>query len=80
MLAAGVFEKIKLLCGDVVITGAAVRPYCWTLDDYEQLIALGLLFLTVQWTALHIKGKQVRHRRLKPLLSHQVIRAHIETT
>jgi Uma2 family endonuclease len=43
MLAAGVFEKIELLCGDVVITGAAVRPYRWTLDDYEQLIALGLL-------------------------------------
>lgn len=43
MLAAGVFEKIELLCGDVVITGAAVRPYRWTLDDHEQLIALGLL-------------------------------------
>ncbi len=26
-----------------MITGAAVRPYRWTLDDYEQLIALGLL-------------------------------------
>ena len=37
------FEKIELLCGDVVITGAGVRPYRWTLDDYEQLIALGLL-------------------------------------
>jgi Uma2 family endonuclease len=43
MLAAGLFEKIELLCGDVVITGAGVRPYRWTLDDYEQLIALGLL-------------------------------------
>jgi hypothetical protein len=43
MLAAGMFEKIELLCGDVVITGAGVRPYRWTLDDYEQLIALGLL-------------------------------------
>lgn len=43
MLAAGMFDKIELLCGDVVITGAAVRPYRWTLDDYEQLIALGLL-------------------------------------
>jgi Uma2 family endonuclease len=43
MLAAGMFEKIELLCGDVVITGARVRPYRWTLDDYEQLIALGLL-------------------------------------
>ena len=43
MLAAGVFEKFDLLCGDVVITGAAVRPYHWTLDVYEQLIALGLL-------------------------------------
>jgi Uma2 family endonuclease len=43
MLAAGMFEKIELLAGDVVITGAAVRPYRWTLDDYEQLIALGLL-------------------------------------
>ena len=43
MSAAGMFEKIELLCGDVVITGAAVRPYCWTLGDYEQLIALGLL-------------------------------------
>ena len=35
MLAAGMFEKIELLCGDVVITGAGVRPYRWTLDDYE---------------------------------------------
>jgi len=43
MLAAGMFENIELVCGDVVITGAAVRPYHWTLDDYEQLIALGLL-------------------------------------
>jgi hypothetical protein len=43
MLAVGVFEKIEFLCGDVVITGAVVRPYRWTLDDYEQLIALGLL-------------------------------------
>ena len=43
MIAAGIFEKIELLCGDVVITGAAVRPYRWTLEDYEQLIALGLL-------------------------------------
>jgi Uma2 family endonuclease len=43
MLAAGMFEKIELLCGDVVITGARVRPHRWTLDDYEQLIALGLL-------------------------------------
>jgi Uma2 family endonuclease len=43
MSAAGMFEKIELLCGDVVITGAAVRPYRWTLGDYEQLIALGLL-------------------------------------
>jgi Uma2 family endonuclease len=43
MLAAGMFEKIELLCGDVVITGARVRPFRWTLDDYEQLIALGLL-------------------------------------
>jgi Uma2 family endonuclease len=43
MLAAGMFEKIELLCGDVVITGAGVRSYRWTLDDYEQLIALGLL-------------------------------------
>jgi hypothetical protein len=43
MLAAGMFEKIELLAGDVVITGAAVRSYRWTLEDYEQLIALGLL-------------------------------------
>jgi Uma2 family endonuclease len=43
MLAAGMFEKIELLCGEVVITGAGARPYRWTLDDYEQLIALGLL-------------------------------------
>jgi hypothetical protein len=43
MVAAGLFEKIELLCGEVVITGAAIRPYRWTLDDYEQLIALGLL-------------------------------------
>jgi Uma2 family endonuclease len=43
MIAAGIFEKIELLCGDVVITGAAVRPYRWTLEDYERLITLGLL-------------------------------------
>jgi Uma2 family endonuclease len=43
MLAAGMFEKIELLCGDVVLTGVEVRPYRWTLDDYEQLITLGLL-------------------------------------
>jgi Uma2 family endonuclease len=43
MIAAGIFEKIELLCGDVVLTGAAVRPYRWTLEDYERLIALGLL-------------------------------------
>ena len=43
MIAAGIFEKFELLCGDVVMTGAAVRPYYWTLEDYEQLIALGLL-------------------------------------
>lgn len=43
MLAAGIFEKLELLDGDVVITGAFARPYRWTLDDYEQLIALGLL-------------------------------------
>jgi Uma2 family endonuclease len=43
MIATGLFEKIALLCGDVVITGTAVRPYRWTLEDYEQLIALGLL-------------------------------------
>jgi Uma2 family endonuclease len=43
MRAAGLFEKIDLLCGDVVLTGGVMRPYRWTLDDYEQLIALGLL-------------------------------------
>ena len=43
MRAAGLFEKIELLCGDVVLTGGVMRPYRWTLDDYEQLIALGLL-------------------------------------
>ena len=43
MVAASLFEKIELLCGDVVLTGASVRPYRWTLDDYEQLITLGLL-------------------------------------
>jgi Uma2 family endonuclease len=42
MIAAGIFEKLELLCGDVVITGATVRPYRWTLADYEQLIALGI--------------------------------------
>ena len=26
MIAAGMFEKIELLCGDVVITGARLRP------------------------------------------------------
>lgn len=43
MIAAGLFEKIELLCGDVMLTGGVVRPYYWTLEDYEQLIALGLL-------------------------------------
>jgi hypothetical protein len=43
MLTAGMFEKIEFRCGDVVLTGASVRPYHWTRDDYEQLIALGLL-------------------------------------
>ena len=43
MLRAGVFDEIKLLDGDVVITGAACKPYRWTLDDYEQLVALGML-------------------------------------
>ena len=33
MLAVEVFEKIELLCGDMVITGAVVRPYRWTLDE-----------------------------------------------
>ena len=40
MVATGFFEKIELLCGDVVLTGGAVRPYRWTLDDYEQLIVM----------------------------------------
>ncbi len=43
MRAAGMFEKIELLDGDVVITGAFIRPYRWTLDEYEALIALGIL-------------------------------------
>jgi hypothetical protein len=43
MISAGMFEKIELLWGDVVITGASIRPYRWTLEDYEQLIALGVL-------------------------------------
>lgn len=43
MVKAGLFEKIELWCGDVVLTGGSVRLYRWTLDDYEQLIALGLL-------------------------------------
>jgi hypothetical protein len=40
MISAGMFEKIELFWGDVVITGAYVRPYRWALEDYEQLIAL----------------------------------------
>jgi Uma2 family endonuclease len=43
MIKAGLFEKIELLCGDVMLTGGVVRPYHWTLEDYEQLIALGML-------------------------------------
>ena len=43
MVEAGVFDEIKLLDGDVVITGAACKPYRWTLEDYEQLVALGML-------------------------------------
>ena len=43
MIKAGVFDEIKLLDGDVVITGAACKPYRWTLEDYEQLVALGML-------------------------------------
>jgi Uma2 family endonuclease len=43
MIEAGVFDAIKLLDDDVVITGAACKPYRWTLEDYEQLVALGLL-------------------------------------
>lgn len=43
MIKAGLFEKIELLCGDVMLTGGVVRPYRWTLEDYEQLIALGIL-------------------------------------
>lgn len=43
MIAAGMFEKIECLDGDVVLSGASRRPYHWTLDDYEQLIALGVL-------------------------------------
>lgn len=43
MVTAGLFDKIELLCGEVMLTGAVVRPYHWTLEDYEQLIALGLL-------------------------------------
>ncbi len=43
MIAAGMFKNIELLHGEVVITGADVRPFHWTLEDYEQLIALGVL-------------------------------------
>src|SRR5262249_24827618 len=43
MIKAGLFEKIELLCGDVMLTGGVVRPYRWSLEDYEQLIALGIL-------------------------------------
>ncbi len=43
MVAAGLFENIAFLHGEVVITGAGARLYYWTLDDYEQLIALGVL-------------------------------------
>ena len=43
MIDAGVFDKIELLQGDIVVTGASCKPYRWALEDYEQIIALGLL-------------------------------------
>lgn len=43
MIKAGVPDEIKLRGGDVVITGTACKPYRWTFEDYEQLVALGLL-------------------------------------
>ncbi len=43
MIKAGGFDEVRLLDGDVVIMGAACEPYRWTLDDYEKLVALGLL-------------------------------------
>ena len=43
MVEAGLFNKTELLQGDVVVTGAACKPYHWTLEDYDQIISLGLL-------------------------------------
>lgn len=43
MVEVGMFNKIELLQGDVVITGAACKLYHWTIEDYEQLVSLGML-------------------------------------
>lgn len=43
MVEAGLFNKIELLQGDVVVTGASCKPYHWTLEDYDRIVSLGLL-------------------------------------
>ena len=43
MIEAGLFNKIELLQGDLVVTGAACKPYHWTLEAYDQIVSLGLL-------------------------------------
>ena len=43
MIEAGLFNKIELLQGDLVVTGAACKPYRWTLEAYDQIVSLGLL-------------------------------------
>ena len=43
MVEAGLFNKIELLQGGVVVTGASCKPYHWTLEDYDRIVSLGLL-------------------------------------
>ena len=43
MIEAGLFNKIELLQGDLVVVGAACKPYHWTLEAYDRIVSLGLL-------------------------------------
>lgn len=43
MVEAGLFNRIELLQGDVVVTGASCKPYHWTLEDYDRIVSLDLL-------------------------------------
>lgn len=43
MVEAGLFNKTELLQGDVVVRGAACKPYRWTLENYDHIVSLGLL-------------------------------------